>query len=66
MKKQYELTIETSGRPGTEKLEAAMLKAIEEAVLTLTFPLSGAEVKVTQFAVKQESAPAAAAQPPKA
>jgi len=55
MKKQYELVLETSGRPGTEKVEAAMIKAVEESVLTLTFPLGGAEVKVVSFAVKQDA-----------
>jgi len=62
MKKVYELTLETSGRPGTEKVEAAMIKAIEEAILTLTFPLGGAEVKVLSFAVKPD-APAVATAP---
>jgi len=62
MKKQYELVLETSGRPGTEKVEAAMIKAVEESVLTLTFPLGGAEVKVVSFAVKPD-APAAPAPP---
>jgi hypothetical protein len=69
MKKTYELTIETTGRPGTEKVEAALIKAVEEAVLTLTFPLGGAEVKIVQFAVKPEApapAPPAAPAPPKA
>lgn len=58
MKKLYELTLETSGRPCTEKVEQAMVKAIEEAVLTLAFTLGGAEAKVAQFAVKPDSAPA--------